>query len=1761
MNGLQSEKYNPAPQGSRNLTLFLLGVTFVFLLSGCMPSTSSSRSGIAGSKGGEGVGGDDDKTPDPGLDSSEVSWYHRSSETKGTLTVHQDLESVFYLMGEGTHQFLASSGRSDHQFCLVIPFSLTVGGAKRQLRLLATPEKKTNFQTGRIDWKLRINGANSSVSSNQAYCQGEVDGVSASTEIAYQLSDLCGNCTGLVSANPFSLYLSSDGRISDSYLIESTEISFSGLSFRIDMESSTDPPTNSSCTTESCQAQDMDCCIEGQCVNDKTLRPNATTHADYAEAVAQVAADVTAYERWSSSIYYVCPFEVAPDPDDQKTPTDPNITEEEARLKLATLTSLYNCISGAQGAVPDYSGCSPTDATGYATAQSSMWDECNCPGIGQAAPDDAATVCANYTLRAETDGDGNIIRVYCSTYTPNEQPDIYSDKAYVMSKMAPHLFYDTDGNHQADLDTYVAGLDTNAADPIQEGDTFLYLNDDKTQYDAAAFSINAIVGQMSVGLDQAYPALRVQLQHGMTYIISAVDGYYTTCDTCSTDQWNEAFTAFPPSTKGRGLHAKGFTTARSNLQDDDFFTTNESRGNYEDTIFGRACWMPPTMIPFSHYGYGTLQTQRQNRLKTQAALFVNGYQRDWFGFNLGAVIGSFDGITWFAVGGGRRVTATSNNLYLAINSPYADLATRTITTVHIVQDLGFNLAANHDYEPTLSLTDEEQNSGATCQRWHQCEVDEDCVTQLGWEYMCVDVSQVRTLWPSFDIDGVEQTGTGNDRTLVGGQMLFSRSLPSGSTKRCVYRGAGAPCSTQDYTNFTDSDHRKLATCAPNFYCATIDSNGVFNSEVNRSVKLQDDDFLYGQEANALGRPFNYLSGGESLNSSDTVITTNLAANSAIFVQPLTDTETGLCRPGKSLGGTTSEPYDHQVARDINSRTDYISQLSSCNSGETGVERVITCPMFLTSGDYKGEYTHIQNSTTFTNITYSTTYAAELRAQNACGAPSLYDHDDDTNTAVESTFRNIEADTIGTTSAITSPMIVKDACFRRAGAVCHTNLDCSPNFLHGGEADNYETDTTAFGSTEAELNYWKEYLVCGQAESEPQLTSANYYTYDMTKNKCCRGYGKEFTMYTQGDPETNSKNANLNVSIIPNDDPSATGRYSRYSVLSNYDTSITSASVFSANQNADGSIINAPPPIVDYSTPDVPTPAQWKTFNDTGQKTCCGGGWIRKFADGTFDWSKSKMAERLQLPVQNFACINFTNPLFDTEPSRLSGTRNYNNQQGLLCQGHPNGYDDNPPVGSTGFFSYACLQDSINTNGQTIIPPVIADNAETNTKSVTINTFRRELSPDAPFLPIPYDNTNGSANNENITNAYLLDSGFDEAAFYLPIYINAPANSCTVPGPPLNALNIDSVASYRVANDESTQADGAALGCVTTCTDAIAPGNGEYCIYDNALRDRILRVKYSDEDPNFRLGLTISFSPIGDHSHSSAGGPISEVQRALPGNDLYYLDKLERFELIGIPQIYYEPIYCNSDYDQLVQGLFNTDGDERTDFNDASYSFDATASYTTQTPSGELLSDNANSTHNIVFSTDSTGNVNKLQFDAIWSSHEFKCCLQVGAITTNDEKCCSGLSKEDKETKDLNGNTVRRCKIPDGTNLHLYTNRFISGEAMFNEDTGDGFKDSEYDERTGYLKREDTITSRLVAFGEQHCSSGAIRFGGAFGSFPGEPNPGRVYFPEIKVPYGILDSASPAEFETDEAGDRGYLPFMEGFRWNHHVYCDNSQQGG
>ena len=210
-----------------------------------------------------------------------------------------------------------------------------------------------------------------------------------------------------------------------------------------------------------------------------------------------------------------------------------------------------------------------------------------------------------------------------------------------------------------------------------------------------------------------------------------------------------------------------------------------------------------------------------------------------------------------------------------MNGVFADLVSPSSIKVEILTDNGVNVASDQDFDPNLEDDDARIESGATCQKYHQCEYDADCVTQLGWEYMCADVSQYRTAVPEFDFYGNEDNDGENEEEIsIGMSKFLHNAMPSGSKKRCVYRGSGSICK-RNFTNldrFTDDgsstptnrakiDRQKLITCAPNFYCADFSDN-VFNDRIVRDVN-NSSLVLYGQDADVLGRPLHYVGGGKA----------------------------------------------------------------------------------------------------------------------------------------------------------------------------------------------------------------------------------------------------------------------------------------------------------------------------------------------------------------------------------------------------------------------------------------------------------------------------------------------------------------------------------------------------------------------------------------------------------------------------------------------------------------------------------------------------------------------------------------------------------------------------------------------------------------------------------------------------------------------------------------------------------------------------------
>ncbi len=1764
----------------------------------------------------------------PKFASDESLYWFSADKVIGTITLNLNTENIVYLRGKSIHDFLVAKdalGENYYrkQFCLVgtykgtykvIENGITIDKPYKQLRVRAVPIFISNFTTKAIERLLRVDIP--SPSENQATCGvSTINLVAPGTATsAYSLAEICPTCPSSGSLTSTSIQIFErkfQTQIAPATLANLTSISLAGLNIKVDLQSNSTTP-GSLCSNSACEAKAFDCCIEGQCVKDASLKNNASSDPLYTQAIKDYAINPLSFINYPN-IYNVCSnINHNPPPVIGTNPTP--ISAAEQRVK--NYFNDYSCINKHESNL----GTSTCTTSAYDLAKKTLAIACGCPVEYTAA--EREVKCPNWGVRplykSQTLQDPtiitNIVDFYCYAPVPeNPLGPITNLNVNVPSRSAPHRFYSTTGTNYDVLTKLASTI-------IQEGEDFFYLDAfNKNGPVNGKYNINSILGRMNVALSQTNPAKLVNVELGKTYILSATSGFFTPCSQCAKDSWFQTFTAHPSTSGGSGLRAVGYTTSR------DTFSGNTTYGNYEDTKFGRACYVPVTMLPFSHKKEVSLIDQRQNRLKTQSALFINGYQRDWYGFNKGALIGSFDGVIWFAVGAHRRITATSTKLFLAINGAFLDLADRTDTIVNIIPDLGSNIVSDYDYDPELALNSPQQNTAGSCQQYHQCSTDSDCITQVGWEYSCVDVAQMRSKWPLYDSNAVEIANSEKSGTIF--EILSGTTNVGGSSKRCVYRGAGAPCVT-DTVSLNGNFNQKALTCAPNFFCAALTGNR-FNEELARSPN-EIGAILFGMDANVLGRPLNYVVATKTLDLSIVNNLRNSATTEALALTPGQTDDMGICRPGKQLSISTY-PFNAATAHansDIGRRTDFISQVGSCDATHPGHptnpnfnNRFLTCPVFGDDLNYVDP-----TAPDLANLSI----AQAKQTQNSCGGEARNPSTALLN-ANASAFKSIEAISLLFPQNILMPTLVQDACYRRAGSVCHTDLDCGPNKMHeeiaGSMALSY------FGGTEAEQNYWKESLVCGQGQAVPVFGTKDFLKYNITQNRCCREVGKDFTMHTQGNATLVPDNAaGNNSSLITSQfavaGPSVLNRYSRYTVSP------------TANRT--------PSEIPRITAGAEPAANQWKVINETGSLNCCGGGWIRKFADGTHDW---KIKNRLTIDTSNFQCINFRSPLADPSYNnfaadkivQLAFQREFEN----FCRNH---------MDELGNGCYQVLfpkSNESNDNNFGIVPPFIYDpepdmfpffnepplnpahdQAMINT-TPTIDPIKegkliQKSSPDAPYIPDAYYFVNTPPNpqmdvdgDSKLAFNFFTDRTLDYGvSMYLPAYIPynlinpnrnkpvswvapLPAVPAVIDDPstplvdetaaavpvrpnPLNKFRVFIHYKFENANlselveiydiDDDARCTNVINNppIIGQPVDRMLLGTGEgYCItHNNNTENRpVISVKAytgtlptTDPRHNWKYaGIVIAFVPLEIINRENLGPKI-----AVPGSSFYYLTKLGRLELVGIPQITYEPLYCSNNHDNLVPGIFKPTHTPLTTLTQRAQFQTNSLTYTTMDPTA-MYGDTINADNNPLYGNDLQKFTyqDKLDIPPIFSSKDFACCTPLGKETTSASKCCSGFSA-------LVG-TKQICKLPTGTNLNVYFNKFVSSEGVgVDQPGGEGLitdadpgeeEKIDFIAHTGEPKLRESTNDKIQLLGEAYCHNpllsppGAVTLGGAFGNFPPEPFAGTYNTPPDGIPNsGTLESTFPlsivdsiVDFETAKP-ERGKFPFDNGLRWNHHYYC-------
>jgi len=1889
--------------------------TLLLMLTGCLPE-EGVRTQVTNEVGTTNSPTDNNATtPDSSQNNvaQEDAYWFSGGGNSQTLTINFDNTNPHYIFGGDVDSYLKSTdgiktynvvnGVStpvynytyEDTFCMQVTFVSTFSQTPNEMRVLAIPASALQISTG---VRTRYFRANLSSSAGNDFCNKTVDNQNGTftappASLVYRSNDICPTCNGVISSssvkilkyNPNTAFLEAV----DDGLVKASE-----LTLRIDMNGQTSTGTNT-CTDSECNAEGFDCCVNGQCVNEAGLILSGVSSdpAGFAVAENEKANDLNWYLNYPQ-FYYSC-LEAPPN-DDDNNPIDPTDPDGDAQARLEALYNDYLCVEQLRefaiespytkdyidSTLPvsqgSYTQCSflTGDEMQYQTVLKRMYNECGC------SEDDDLSIMVDscpayyYTATFVQDSSGNdtdiVKSVSCYTPPVDSGPVPFEDRDVIVNaRTAPHRFFNEDNEEYSLLEALPDGVST-----VQEGDEFNYLDDEKLFPVNGSFNMNSILGNINVNLTEARPAKVIDIEFDKVYYFAAIDGYYTPCPNCSKDSWFANFTAFPSTTQGHGVRASGYTTKRSE------WGTNTSLANYEDLIFGRACWIPPTMVPFSHSSIDgdDAQQQRLNRLQTQAALYANGYQRDWYGFNKGALIGSFDGVTWFAIGKSRVARSTSDKLFLAINAPFADLANPNDLTVHVAEYDFISTAAKYDYKDTSEINEVDQNDGGLCQKFHQCDTDTDCITQLGWEYVCANVTQMQTKWPKFEPIGAKEL---NDDERIGNivEFLQQGELPpdTESLKRCVYRGAGAPCRV-DNENISNYNLRKSLSCAPNFYCASVSSN-VFNKEVARfgnslDAILEPKNHLIGRDANVLGRPKDYIGATNALSAN---IITTLKENLIEFDDGISNQE-GLCVPGKSLpeyisisNSTNTDPNDQQKQKDPQGRTDYISQIAGCNASMHTIMRYSSCPVIDTDGNYLNLKSNFLADQVEINFgLFSQTVDSETATQfystrqNACGLENI-----DQNVTIGqgideelmrdgSAFKLIEGRDLSSSDTQIEPILAQNACLRRAGAVCHTDLDCSPGKKHFEILDVINPDL--FGNT-PERKYWEEYLICGQAQAEPRVVIDDpdsfeaFNEWNMSNNRCCREVGKEITMYSEDTPGLEDETSALRADIYGGVNPNDPRRYSRYMNASPR----MSTAPFSDNGAFVAELLDRPTANTENingllsSATNITNSNQWITISETAGRTCCGGGWVRKFADGTNDWG----INRLNLDVSSFKCLNYKTPLYLTDTPEAYDLKPQDINQDLpyLCV-DPSGAqagcaqynfdlvsdDDLPelPVLDGEFTTVMEVDSDLSTQGPmgedgdipwSENPYSFFGFFQTDTYAPTDGTVltwnqaftdveddnlaRQMLAVRVPsFITFRNDNFNDSSTH--LTSPSLLSS--------IVVEMENPRNDsdedehiACVHMTGVN--NFDSASGWGglTSPNEFSNSTWNSTVNANSCT-----GNEACCFMYNQ-RTRELRVSYAPEvlceqvpysgagcsGPDYDngeedefysgkiLSLRITFTAAGtlkweneqlalrpgtnglDDGDLGIDSMFHHRRSSEPGNAMYYLTKLSRLEYLGVPQMTYEPVFCNDNYQKLVPDLYKPELDNAEfggDENGILTSYDwMRSSRTFRDPdalgnwqvTGDATGDPDLDPREFYGSDElRVGTMDEVNHPKVFSTHEFKCCLPLGSNVEEGEGslCCSGYAAEADtgvgvNNTDLTGSdTVYTCKLPIGTDLNVYFNRFISGEG------NDVFEASDFDDRTGEVKVSVEIQNKLRELGEAHCdpgdsgggagSGGTVISGGAFGDYNPEPVPAITINGASSTVFGIVDSQN--DNSDGSATPAGFNQFSNGFRWNHHLYCGESQ---
>lgn len=797
-------------------------------------------------------------------------------------------------------------------------------------------------------------------------------------------------------------------------------------------------------------------------------------------------------------------------------------------------------------------------------AQSQVNSMCSC----------ASTTKCN--LKPLTNDDGSVYNYECSYPTSGSDEPPANQTVYVSNKNVAHRYYDLNG---------VSYDEDYATAPAQELTAFAYTNNDvlKPTNVSQYTGFNEIYGSFAKsGTYVSRPAKLVKVKKDKQYDILVNSGAFSSCLTCGSDYYSSLQKIFPQNFAGQG---GGYTPDIYESRREN----NASLYRADDLLYGRACFVPATMIPWTHAQASAPRDQRRARLNAQHFLFANGYNRDWYGFDYGSIIGSFDGVHWFSIGNQRRIKATTGKLFLAVNAYFGDVSV----------DSNFNVTVSETSVYSSDIPDHDtETDGAQCQKSHFCSTDNDCFRQLGYDYSCQNVAGLTTTWPQFDATGSEVVGstTRGLLSIVGGS--------NGQAKRCMYRGRGAPCLNNlnlasTTTTFNGSPLIGALTCSPNNSCAPTTLPGKFNDRIarfantptaqNTAAAAATNSDLVGLGARILGRPFDYYGTASIPTGAKTGLTANNVA--------------AICIPGKDLNNSLRTWDLNRLSPSIRTETsDKLFGTGPTVTSFMSTKLLNACPATDAAGNSMQLFDLPLGDPTLNMFTIAQNMSSNLLDMLP--------------------LKNLNIYSSSNGSQITNVGYQKNACLRAPGASCFSDMECAPSSFAASKAKSADLSSYING---AEEKFWEEELVCGNPDFKYVSAGLLNPTFDTKKNFCCRELGKTISVFTQT-PSSSYQWCDVSTKQVKvagvNTNIATPSRYSR--VHTGYDKMTCNADEISSTKSFALSIAA----LNNDSTEKMrQILGQFKTLDAVNSRTCCTQNWVRSFATengGGHAFAKTKM---------------------------------------------------------------------------------------------------------------------------------------------------------------------------------------------------------------------------------------------------------------------------------------------------------------------------------------------------------------------------------------------------------------------------------------------------------------------------------------------------------------------------------------------------------